>query len=185
MAQPSFACAGSGTQSNMNANEVIANRAIEILGGLLGDKSVHPNDHVNKAQSSNDTFPTVMHIAAVNEITSNVVPGLEHLHAALKHKADDFHDIIKIGRTHTQDATPLRLGQEFGGYATQASWLPVLQCTCLSAHMSYSCPLPVHISNAAHSLGLSVSWLMSRRPARQTSLPASLRLSNFCIQVYF
>ncbi|KAK9810818.1 hypothetical protein WJX73_009661 [Symbiochloris irregularis] len=113
---------GSGTQSNMNANEVIANRAIEILGGTLGDKSVHPNDHVNKAQSSNDTFPTVMHIAAVNELTGNVIPSLEGLHKALKAKSDEFHDIIKIGRTHTQDATPLRLGQEFGGYATQVAY---------------------------------------------------------------
>ena len=115
----------------MNANEVIANRAIEILGGTLGDKSVHPNDHVNKAQSSNDTFPSVMHIAAVNELTGNVIPSLQHLHGALKAKSEEFHDIIKIGRTHTQDATPLRLGQEFGGYATQV-------CTFSHVHMPSS-----------------------------------------------
>jgi len=111
---------GSGTQSNMNANEVIANRAVEILGGQLGDKSVvHPNDHVNKGQSSNDTFPTVMHIAAVKEIYSRLLPGLEHLEQALHGKAQEFKDIIKIGRTHTMDATPLTLGHEFGGYTTQ------------------------------------------------------------------
>jgi fumarate hydratase class II len=114
---------GSGTQSNMNANEVIANRAIDILGGTLGDKSVvHPNDHVNKGQSSNDTFPTVMHIAAALEVTRRLIPGLEKLHAALDTKAKEFNHIIKIGRTHTQDATPLTLGQEFSGYATQVEY---------------------------------------------------------------
>ena len=111
---------GSGTQTNMNANEVIANRATEILGGVLGSKSpVHPNDHVNRGQSSNDTFPTVMHIAAVEEITRRLLPALAHLHNALDAKAREFADIIKIGRTHTQDATPLTLGQEFSGYARQ------------------------------------------------------------------
>ena len=111
---------GSGTQSNMNANEVIANRAIEILGGEMGSKDpVHPNDHVNRSQSSNDTFPTAMHIAAAEEITHRLVPALEHLHAALAKHAADFEDIIKIGRTHLQDATPLTLGQEFSGYAAQ------------------------------------------------------------------
>ncbi|CAK0783883.1 fumarase fum1 [Coccomyxa viridis] len=113
---------GSGTQSNMNANEVIANRAIEILGGQLGDKSVHPNDDVNKAQSSNDTFPTVMHIAAVSEIVNLLIPSLVTLHAALDAKSKDFAHIIKIGRTHTQDATPLTLGQEFSGYSTQVHY---------------------------------------------------------------
>ncbi|HET8728632.1 MAG TPA: class II fumarate hydratase [Alphaproteobacteria bacterium] len=111
---------GSGTQTNMNANEVIANRAIEILGGEIGSKApVHPNDHVNMGQSSNDTFPTVMHIAAVEQIEHELVPSLEHLHAALDGKAREFADIVKIGRTHLQDATPLTLGQEFSGYATQ------------------------------------------------------------------
>lgn len=113
---------GSGTQSNMNANEVIANRAIELLGGQLGSKQVHPNDHVNKGQSSNDTFPTVMHIAAVTEITTNLLPNLKLLHEALVAKSEEFSDIIKIGRTHTQDATPLTLGQEFSGYCTQVEY---------------------------------------------------------------
>ena len=111
---------GSGTQSNMNANEVIANRAIEILGGSLGAKEpVHPNDHVNMGQSSNDSFPTAMHIAAVEEVHHRLVPALEHLHSALDDKVAAFADIVKVGRTHLQDATPLTLGQEFSGYAAQ------------------------------------------------------------------
>src|SRR5690606_36911611 len=108
---------GSGTQSNRNANEVIANRAIEILGGEMGSKKpVHPNDHVNMSQSSNDTFPTAMHIATVLETTRTLLPQLLHLREALDRKAHAFADIVKIGRTHTQDATPLTLGQEFSGY---------------------------------------------------------------------
>ncbi|MFQ5959255.1 MAG: lyase family protein, partial [Alphaproteobacteria bacterium] len=114
---------GSGTQTNMNANEVVANRAIEILGGALGAKTpVHPNDHVNMSQSSNDSFPTAMHIASVEEIHHRLIPGLGHLHAALAAKAAAFADIIKIGRTHLQDATPLTLGQEFSGYAKQIEY---------------------------------------------------------------
>ncbi|MDX5394400.1 MAG: class II fumarate hydratase [Caulobacteraceae bacterium] len=113
---------GSGTQSNMNANEVISNRAIEILGGVMGSKSpVHPNDHVNMSQSSNDTYPTAMHIACAEQVARELMPALEHLHAALKDKTAAFDHIIKIGRTHTQDATPLTLGQEFSGYAQQVS----------------------------------------------------------------
>lgn len=112
---------GSGTQSNMNLNEVIANRATEILGGELGKKSlVHPNDDVNRAQSTNDSFPTAMHIAAVIEITEELLPAIKGLHAALDAKAREFADIIKVGRTHAQDATPLTLGQVFSGYAKQA-----------------------------------------------------------------
>ena len=111
---------GSGTQSNMNANEVIANRAIEMLGGVMGSKKpVHPNDHVNMSQSSNDTYPTAMHIACAEEIHHRLLPALKHLHKALEAKVTAWADIIKIGRTHTQDATPLTLGQEFSGYATQ------------------------------------------------------------------
>ncbi|HQF30956.1 MAG TPA: class II fumarate hydratase [Hyphomicrobiales bacterium] len=111
---------GSGTQSNMNANEVISNRAIEMLGGTMGSKKpIHPNDHVNCGQSSNDTFPTAMHIAAAEEIAKRLVPALDHLSAALQAKSEAFKDIIKIGRTHTQDATPLTLGQEFSGYVAQ------------------------------------------------------------------
>ncbi len=113
---------GSGTQSNMNVNEVIANRANEKLGGQRGAKSpIHPNDHVNMSQSSNDSFPTAMHIAAVLEITQRLLPALAHLHAALKTKTKEFGRIVKIGRTHTQDATPLTLGQEFSGYAAQVA----------------------------------------------------------------
>ncbi|HUC46162.1 MAG TPA: class II fumarate hydratase [Hyphomicrobiaceae bacterium] len=111
---------GSGTQSNMNANEVISNRAIEMLGGVLGSKKpVHPNDHVNMSQSSNDTYPTAMHIACAEEISHRLLPALRHLHQALDAKAKAWAHIIKIGRTHTQDATPLTLGQEFSGYAAQ------------------------------------------------------------------
>ena len=109
---------GSGTQSNMNTNEVVSNRAIEILGGEIGSKTpVHPNDHVNKSQSSNDTFPTAMHIAAAEEINHRLLPALQTLHNALNDKSQAFKDIIKIGRTHLQDATPLTLGQEFSGYS--------------------------------------------------------------------
>ena len=111
---------GSGTQTNMNVNEVIANRANEMLGQKLGTKSpIHPNDHVNMSQSSNDSFPTAMHIAAAQEITRRLIPALTHLHEALQTKTKAFHSIVKIGRTHTQDATPLTLGQEFSGYAAQ------------------------------------------------------------------
>jgi len=114
---------GSGTQSNMNANEVISNRAIEILGGKMGSKKpVHPNDHVNMSASSNDTFPTVMHIAAVLELEEQLIPALRSLRDALHNKAEQFDKIIKIGRTHLQDATPLTLGQEFSGYVTQLEY---------------------------------------------------------------
>jgi fumarate hydratase, class II len=111
---------GSGTQTNMNVNEVIANRANELLGGKLGAKQpVHPNDHVNMSQSSNDSFPTAMHVAAATRILADLVPALEMLHRALRAKEKAFAKIVKIGRTHTQDATPLTLGQEFSGYAAQ------------------------------------------------------------------
>ena len=111
---------GSGTQTNMNVNEVIAARANEMLGAEPGAKSpVHPNDHVNMSQSSNDSFPTAMHVAAAEEITHRLMPALAHLQAALEQKTSEFAHIVKIGRTHTQDATPLTLGQEFSGYAAQ------------------------------------------------------------------
>ena len=114
---------GSGTQSNMNANEVIANLAIEILGGELGSKHpVHPNDHVNQGQSSNDTFPTAMHIAGAETIIHNLLPAVRHLQNALEDRSTAFKDIIKIGRTHTQDATPITLGQEFSGYVAQLDY---------------------------------------------------------------
>ncbi|MDI6026353.1 class II fumarate hydratase [Corticibacterium sp. UT-5YL-CI-8] len=111
---------GSGTQSNMNANEVISNRAIEMLGGEMGSKKpVHPNDHVNMSQSSNDTYPTAMHVACAEEIVHRLLPALQQLRNALNDKAQEFAPIVKIGRTHTQDATPLTLGQEFSGYTQQ------------------------------------------------------------------
>ncbi len=113
---------GSGTQSNMNANEVISNRAIELLGGVIGSKKpVHPNDHVNMSQSSNDTYPTAMHIACAERVIHDLLPALKHLLNALDEKVKAFDHIIKIGRTHTQDATPLTLGQEFSGYAAQVA----------------------------------------------------------------
>jgi fumarate hydratase class II len=113
---------GSGTQSNMNANEVISNRAIEMLGGTMGSKKpVHPNDHVNMSQSSNDTYPTAMHVAAAEEVVRKLIPALKHLQAALDAKVAAWKGIIKIGRTHTQDATPITLGQEFSGYAAQVA----------------------------------------------------------------
>ncbi|AMD20174.1 HCR024Wp [Eremothecium sinecaudum] len=110
---------GSGTQSNMNANEVISNRAIELIGGELGSKQIHPNNHCNQAQSSNDTFPSVMHIAAVMEITNSLLPELTALRNSFHKKSEEFKHIVKIGRTHLQDATPLTLGQEFSGYTQQ------------------------------------------------------------------
>lgn len=111
---------GSGTSTNMNTNEVIANRAIELLGGVIGSKNpVHPNDHVNRGQSSNDVIPTALHIGIVEVVDHLVLPGLARLHAALERKAREFHHVLKIGRTHLQDATPIRLGQEFSGYARQ------------------------------------------------------------------
>lgn len=114
---------GSGTQTNMNANEVISNRAIEILGGAMGSKKpVHPNDHVNMGQSSNDSFPTAMHIAAVEQVTHALIPALRNLHKALENKSNEFSEIVKIGRTHLQDATPLTLGQEFSGYTKQIEY---------------------------------------------------------------
>ena len=111
---------GSGTQTNMNVNEVVSNRAIEIMGGTMGSKApVHPNDHVNMSQSSNDSFPTAMHVAVALEVDRELLPALTHLHAALDAKAKAWDAIVKIGRTHFQDATPLTLGQEFSGYARQ------------------------------------------------------------------
>src|SRR5712691_6919106 len=111
---------GSGTSTNMNANEVISNRAIQILGGVVGTKKpVHPNDHVNMGQSSNDVIPSAMHVAAMESIERSLIPALRKLQRSLAAKAKEFDSIVKIGRTHLQDATPIRLGQEFGGYARQ------------------------------------------------------------------
>ena len=116
---------GSGTQSNMNANEVIASLANELLGGKRGGKSpVHPNDHVNRGQSSNDVFPTAMHIAVSREINDRLLPSLKHLHDALQAKSEAFSSIVKIGRTHLQDATPVSLGQEFSAMSRRWLWAP-------------------------------------------------------------
>jgi fumarate hydratase, class II len=110
---------GSGTSTNMNVNEIIANRACEISGGKAGDRTIHPNDHVNRGQSSNDVIPTAIHLAALDGIVHNLIPALKELHSALDKKAKEFDSVLKIGRTHLQDATPIRLGQEFSGYASQ------------------------------------------------------------------
>ena len=161
---------GSGTQSNMNANEVIANRAIEILGGELGSKSpVHPNDHVNMSQSSNDFFPTAMHIAAAEEIKHRLIPALTHLHRALQKKQKEFAKIVKIGRTHTQDATPLTLGQEFSGYAAQVkSGIARLQTALNELY-------PLAQGGTAVGTGLNAkpqfAKLFAERVARITRLP--------------
>jgi fumarate hydratase class II len=146
---------GSGTQSNMNANEVIANRAIEMLGGEIGSKDpVHPNDHCNMGQSSNDTFPTAMHIAAAMTVRDVLLPGLEKLAAGLEAKSEEFKDIIKIGRTHTQDATPLTLGQEFSGYAACRS------ANGIAADRGWRCPASTSWRRAARR------WARGSTPPR-------------------
>jgi len=161
---------GSGTQSNMNVNEVIANRANEILGGARGAKSpIHPNDHVNMSQSSNDVFPTAMHIAAAQEISRRLIPALEHLHAELTRKTKAFASIVKIGRTHTQDATPLTLGQEFSGYAAQVgSGIARIKLTLRELY-------PLAQGGTAVGTGLNAdrrfAKLFAQRVARMTGLP--------------
>ncbi len=161
---------GSGTQSNMNVNEVIAARANEMLGGVPGAKSpIHPNDHVNMSQSSNDCFPTAMHMAAAIEITLRLIPALTQLHAALEQKSKDFAKIIKIGRTHTQDATPLTLGQEFSGYAAQVKLARARMGTALKELY------PLAQGGTAVGTGLNTkpqfAKLMAKRIADLTGLP--------------
>ncbi len=161
---------GSGTQSNMNANEVISNRAIEMLGGTIGTKDpVHPNDHVNMSQSSNDTYPTAMHIAVAITARDVTLPGLQKLHAALSAKAHAFKDIIKIGRTHTQDATPLTLGQEFGGYAFQVE--QGIKRVTHALHNIY--PLAQGGTAVGTGLNTSAGWAeaIAARIAEITGLP--------------
>ncbi len=161
---------GSGTQSNMNANEVISNRAIEVLGGVRGSKDpVHPNDHCNMGQSSNDTFPTAMHIATAMVANDVVLPGLQKLHFALSAKAEAFKDIIKIGRTHTQDATPLTLGQEFGGYAFQVE--QGIKRVRHALHNIY--PLAQGGTAVGTGLNTTVGWdaLVAANMAEITGLP--------------
>jgi fumarate hydratase, class II len=161
---------GSGTQTNMNVNEVIANRANEILGGQLGAKSpVHPNDHVNMCQSSNDCFPTAMHIAAAEEIARLLDPALAHLHDALQRKSKQFARIVKIGRTHTQDATPLTLGQEFSGYAAQ------VQSGMVRNRLALKQLYPLAQGGTAVGTGLNAhprfAALFAKRAAAITRLP--------------
>ena len=168
---------GSGTQTNMNLNEVVANRANQMLGGELGAKKpVHPNDHVNMSQSSNDSFPTAMHIAAAGRIIADLIPALSELHRELRRKEKEFAKIVKIGRTHTQDATPLTLGQEFSGYAAQVeSGIARLRMTVRDLY-------PLAQGGTAVGTGLNSKprfascsrnmWLRSpgcRSPARPTS----------------
>src|SRR6202045_3480441 len=161
---------GSGTQTNMNLNEVIANRANEMLGGKPGAKQpVHPNDHVNMSQSSNDSFPTAMHIAAAMHITADLIPALSELHRALRKKEKAFAHIVKIGRTHTQDATPLTLGQEFSGYAAQLeSGIERLKVAVRDLH-------PLAQGGTAVGTGLNskprFAKLFARYVARITKLP--------------
>jgi fumarate hydratase class II len=169
---------GSGTQTNMNVNEVIANRANEILCGARGTKSpIHPNDHVNMSQSSNDAFPTAMHIAATQEIAYRLIPALHHLHAALKRKSRDFTAIVKIGRTHVQDATPLTLGQEFSGYAAQvASGIARLKLAMRELY-------PLAQGGTAVGTGLNAdrrfAKLFAARVARLTRLPFTSAPNKF------
>ena len=144
---------GSGTQSNMNANEVIANRAIEMLGGTMGSKTpVHPNDHVNCGQSSNDTFPTAMHIAVVEELHQSLFPALERLRNTLVAKAAAYQTVVKTGRTHLQDATPITLGQEIGG------WVAQLDFGLAAIHASLPGLLDLAIGGTAVGTGLNSSY---------------------------
>jgi fumarate hydratase, class II len=169
---------GSGTQTNMNLNEVIANRANELLGGKLGAKEpVHPNDHVNMSQSSNDSFPTAMHIAAATRITADLVPALNELHRALRKKEKAFAGIVKIGRTHTQDATPLTLGQEFSGYAAQvASGIARL-------HVAVRDLYPLAQGGTAVGTGLNskpkFARLFARHVAKLTKMPFTSAANKF------
>jgi fumarate hydratase, class II len=169
---------GSGTQTNMNLNEVIANRANELLGGKLGAKApVHPNDHVNMSQSSNDAFPTAMHIAAAMRITADLIPALGELHRALRKKEKAFAGIVKIGRTHTQDATPLTLGQEFSGYAAQ------IESGIARLRMAVKDLYPLAQGGTAVGTGLNskpgFARLFARHVAKITKLPFSSARNKF------
>src|SRR6266705_3055264 len=169
---------GSGTQTNMNLNEVIANRANEMLGGELGAKqTIHPNDHVNMSQSSNDSFPTAMHIAAAGRIIADLIPALTELHRELRKKEKAFAKIVKIGRTHTQDATPLTLGQEFSGYAAQVeSGIARLRVAARDLH-------PLAQGGTAVGTGLNskpkFARLFAKHVARITKLPFTSAINKF------
>jgi fumarate hydratase class II len=169
---------GSGTQTNMNHNEVIANRANELLGGKLGAKQpVHPNDHVNLSQSSNDSFPTAMHIAAATRIVGDLVPALSGLHRALRKKQKEFAHIVKIGRTHTQDATPLTLGQEFSGYAAQ------VESGIARLHVAVKDLYPLAQGGTAVGTGLNskprFARLFAKHVAKITKLPFTSAANKF------
>src|SRR5438034_1203717 len=169
---------GSGTQTNMNLNEVIANRANELLGGKLGAKEpVHPNDHVNMSQSSNDSFPTAMHIAAAMAIVGDLIPALSELHRALRKKEKAFAHIVKIGRTHTQDATPLTLGQEFSGYAAQ------VESGIARLRMAARDLYPLAQGGTAVGTGLNskpkFAHLFAKHVAKITKLPFSSAANKF------
>jgi fumarate hydratase class II len=169
---------GSGTQTNMNLNEVIANRANELLGGKRGAKApVHPNDHVNMSQSSNDSFPTAMHIAAAMRINADLVPALRELHRALRKKQKAFAHIVKIGRTHTQDATPLTLGQEFSGYAAQ------VESGIARLRVAVSDLYPLAQGGTAVGTGLNskpkFARLFAKHAARITKLPFTSAANKF------
>jgi fumarate hydratase, class II len=169
---------GSGTQTNMNLNEVIANRANEMLGGKLGAKApIHPNDHVNMSQSSNDSFPTAMHIAAATSMTDDLIPALEQLHRALRKKEKEFAHIVKIGRTHTQDATPLTLGQEFSGYAAQ------VEHGIARLHMAVRDLYPLAQGGTAVGTGLNskprFARIFARHVAKITGLPFTSAANKF------
>jgi fumarate hydratase class II len=169
---------GSGTQTNMNLNEVIANRANELLGGKLGAKQpVHPNDHVNLSQSSNDSFPTAMHIAAATRIVGDLVPALSGLHRALRKKQNEFAHIVKIGRTHTQDATPLTLGQEFSGYAAQ------VESGIARLHVAVKDLHPLAQGGTAVGTGLNskprFARLFAKHVAKITKLPFTSAANKF------
>ena len=169
---------GSGTQTNMNVNEVLSNRAIQILNGVVGSKTpVHPNDHVNIGQSSNDSFPTAMHIALVKRIVETTVPGLETLLQALKGKAEEYKDIVKIGRTHCQDATPLTFGQEFTGYAQQVEY------GIARLKASLECVYRLALGGTAVGTGLNTvegyDVAIAQRIAQATSLPFCTAASKF------
>ena len=169
---------GSGTQSNMNANEVISNRAIQRLGGTMGSKSpIHPNDHVNLSQSSNDTYPTAMHVAAAEEVVHRLLPALQGLRNALNDKAQAWKAIIKIGRTHTQDATPITLGQEFSGYAQQVE--------NGIARIEGSLPMLMQLAQGGTAVGTGLNApvgfaeLVADKIAQITSLPFTSAPSKF------
>jgi fumarate hydratase class II len=169
---------GSGTQTNMNLNEVIANRANELLGGKLGAKEpVHPNDHVNMSQSSNDSFPTAMHIAAAMAIVGDLIPALSELHRALRKKEKAFAHIVKIGRTHTQDATPMTLGQEFSGYAAQ------VESGIARLRMAVRDLYPLAQGGTAVGTGLNAkpkfAHLFAKHVAKITKLPFTSAANKF------